>query len=235
MGVYVSTSSMAGFGLVPLNVQTVAARNQPRQADAPGPRPAAANQPAPNATVARMAGRMGVGARLSLPSMGTPRVASLLPPGVSYPNTPEGLIARFNNFATFVRSEQEKSAQFMRAYSPAVGQAVAALVAYNRNPREVSVSAISNLRNALANLATVVRPLPFAAPFVSGIGPILGALDDAITTLRADRPVPRRIVDDLVDISSVSSGIGELNATITANQAQPIANAIRQFCSTLPA
>jgi hypothetical protein len=52
--------------------------------------------------------------------------------------------------------------------------------------------------------------------------------------LAGDRPIPRAIVDDLVDISSVAAGLRQLNETVMANQSQPIANAIRQFCSNLP-
>ena len=49
-----------------------------------------------------------------------------------------------------------------------------------------------------------------------------------------NQPVPRRIVDDIVDISSVNAGLRQLNDLVLASQAAPIANAIRQFCANLP-
>lgn len=161
-----------------------------------------------------------------------------MPQGRSYPDTPEGLIARFNDFATFVRAEQAKSQTFMQAYAPALARAVAAVVAYNRNPRETTVAAILSLRDGLNGLFSVLSANrdvpPFASDFIAGVTPIIRALTQASESLRPDRPVPRVVVDDLVDISSVNTALGQLNTAIAANQSAPIANAIRQFCQTLP-
>lgn len=237
MGIYVRTAGFAGLGVVPLNLPAGAAagRNAPRAAGSNQPAPAQNQNANPNAI--RLA-RAGAPLRLSLQSGGVVRVRSLLPQGRSYPDTPEGLIARFNDFATFVRAEQAKSQTFMQAYAPALARAVAAVIAYNRNPRETTVAAILSLRDGLNGLFSVLSASrdvpPFAADFIAGVRPIISALTQASESLRPDRPVPRVVVDDLVDISSVNAALSQLNTAIAANQSAPIANAIRQFCQTLP-
>ena len=237
MGIYVRTAGFAGLGVVPLNLPAgaAAARNEPRAAGNNQPAPAQNQNANPNAI--RLA-RGGSPLRLSLRAAAGGRVRSLLPQGRSYPDTPDGLIARFNDFATFVRAEQAKSQTFMQAYAPALARAVAAVIAYNRNPRETTVAAILSLRDGLNGLFSVLSASrdvpPFAADFNAGVRPIISALTQASESLRPDRPVPRVVVDDLVDISSVNAALGQLNTAIAANQSAPIANAIRQFCQTLP-
>jgi hypothetical protein len=230
MGRIVSSRSIEGFGLVPFTLPSGAAatRNAPREE---GRRTAAA--PARNAAAVRQIGSGSGPARLVLTG-GAPQISSIFPPARNYPDTPDGLIARFNDFATFVRTERTKSATFMATYAPVITQAFAALAAYNNNPNQITLATVTNLRSALVRLNDTVRPLTAAREFVRAIPPVIQGLTNATQYLAADRPIPRAIVDDLVDISSVAAGLRQLNETVMANQSQPIANAIRQFCSNLP-
>jgi hypothetical protein len=226
MGRIVSSRSVEGFGLVPLTLPTnlAAERNAPREAS-----PAQGR----NASVVRRIGGAGGPARLTLTS-GAPQITSIFPPARNYPDTPDGLIARFNDFATFVRTERTKSAAFMASYAPVITQAFRALAVYNNNPNQITLAKVTDLRSALVRLNDTVRPLTAASEFVRAIPPVIQGLTNAMQYLAADRPIPRAIVDDLVDISSVAAGLRQLNETVMANQSQPIANAIRQFCSNLP-
>jgi len=233
MGRLVRTRDVDGLGLVSLNLPAGAAasRNEPRAANQPGPAPASNANNRSAGMAARIAG--GGPIRLTL-TASAPQIASIFPAARNYPATDDGLIARFTDFAAFVQAEKAKTAAFMQTYAPALARAVAAMIAYNRNPASVTVPAIWELRNRLFELKQTVAPMNVTREFVSAIQPIIGALSDAATNLNPNQPVPRRIVDDIVDISSVNAGIRQLNELVVANQAAPIANAIRQFCSTLP-